>query len=125
MIEPPRQFFRRRVFEVDNGVLVRVKHREVKQVARPVQQARVFDLRFGMDAFFVEACEGSRLSYTVEAVPVIKKTKVHEIVLGTLSLVLCASISRTKYKALSSNINMINFYRARLLSQSPIPPLTR
>jgi hypothetical protein len=77
MIEPPREFIRRRVFEIDNRVLVGIKHTEVKQIAWPVQQSGVIHDRFRMDAFFVEACERGRRGDTVKAVTVIKDAQFH------------------------------------------------
>ena len=42
-----------------------------------MQQARVVDLGFRMNAFFVEASESSRRSDTVKAVAVVKDAKFH------------------------------------------------
>src|SRR5215204_2779960 len=77
MIEPPGKFFRCSVFEIDYGVLIRIKQREVKQVAWTVQQSGVVDFSFGMNPFFIEARESRCGSDTVEAVTVIQEAKVH------------------------------------------------
>src|SRR5213083_226193 len=72
MIEPPGQFFGRRVLEIDDRILV-----TVKQVTRAMQQTGVLDLRFGMDLFFIKACEGGGRGDAVEAVAVIKQAQFH------------------------------------------------
>ena len=72
MIEPPRQFLGSCVLEIDDRILVGIKHGQVKQVAGAVQQTRVADFGFRIDAFFIEASEGRRGSDSVEAVTVIK-----------------------------------------------------
>src|ERR1051326_4843558 len=77
MIEPPRQLVRRGVFEVDDGILVGIKHRVVEEIAGPVQQPGVVDLGFRMNAFLVEASESGRRSDTIEAVAVVQETKFH------------------------------------------------
>src|ERR1043165_9786176 len=77
MIEPPRQLLRRRILEIDDRILVGIKHRVVEEIAGPVQQPGVIDLGFRMDAFLVEASESGRRRDAVEAVAVVEKTKFH------------------------------------------------
>src|SRR5687767_5163374 len=77
MVEPPRQSFRRRIFEIDNRVLFGVKHVEVKQIAGTMQQSSVVDLCVGIDPFFVEPRERCGRRYSVEAMTVIKDAKFH------------------------------------------------
>src|SRR6266568_3571367 len=77
MIEPPGQFFGRRVLEIDDRILVTVKHLLVKQVTRAMQQTGVLDLRFGMDLFLIKACEGGGRGDAGEAVAVIKQAQFH------------------------------------------------
>jgi hypothetical protein len=73
MIEPPGELLGSCVLEVDDRVLVRIKHSQVKQISRPVQQACVINFRFRMDALFVETSEGRCGSDPVETVSVIKE----------------------------------------------------
>ena len=112
MIEPPRQFFRSGVFEIDDGILVGVKHREVKQVAGSVQKSGVIDFGFGMDTFFVEARKSRCGSDPVEAVTVIQEAKFHlmakEQILATISMAqsddkLVADIQMTLIKSICIN----------------------
>ena len=80
MIEPPREFLGSCVLEIDDRVLVGVKHCQVKQVTGTVQQSRVADLGFRMDSFFIEASKRRSGSNSVEAMAVVKDAKVHFIV---------------------------------------------
>src|ERR1700720_1625837 len=72
MIEPPGQFVRRRIFKIDDRILVAIKHFFVKEIAWTMQQSVVVDLCLGMDPFFIETCEGGGRSNAVKAVAVIK-----------------------------------------------------
>src|SRR5579885_1207949 len=73
MVEPPRQLVRRAVLEINDGVLVAVEHRLVEERARRVQQRRVRDFGFAVDARAVEAREGCGGGHAVEAVAVIEQ----------------------------------------------------
>src|SRR6478609_3898587 len=50
MIKPPRQFLRRGVLEVDNGVLIRIQQTLIKEVAGPMQQAGVIHFSSGVNS---------------------------------------------------------------------------
>ena len=78
MIEPPGQLFRRRILEIDDGVLVAIEHGFIKQVARTMQQTGVTDISIRVDSFIVETRKGCRRSNAVEAVAVIKHAKFHK-----------------------------------------------
>src|SRR5262249_22954646 len=63
--------------EIDDRILVRIKHGHVKQIAGAMQKSGVIDFCIRMDAFFVEAREGRRGSDAVEAVTVIQDAELH------------------------------------------------
>src|SRR5260370_37772875 len=75
MIEPPGQPFRGRILEINNGVFVAIKHSQVKQIARAMQQYGVVDVSFGMNAFFVETRKGSGWSEAIRAETMVETTK--------------------------------------------------
>jgi hypothetical protein len=77
VIEPPRQFLGSCVFEIDDRILVGIKHLEVKQVTGAVQQSRVADFGFRMDPFFIEASKRRRGGNSVETMAVVKDAKIH------------------------------------------------
>jgi hypothetical protein len=77
MIEPPGQLFRGRILEINDGVFVAIKHSQIKQIARAMQQSGVVDVSFGMKSFFVETGKGRGGSDAIEAVTMIEQTKFH------------------------------------------------
>src|SRR5215470_17343500 len=77
MIEPPRQFWRRRVLEIDNRIFIAVEHVFVEKIAGPVQQTAVVHLSLLIDSFVIKPGEGGRRSDAVKAVTVIKDAKFH------------------------------------------------
>ena len=60
MIEPPGQARIRRVFEIDDGVLVSVKHAFAEQVVGLMGQAREREFRTGMEPPLDKSAEKSR-----------------------------------------------------------------
>ena len=77
MIEPPGKLFRRRILEVDDRILVTVKHVLVKQIAGTMQQTLVLDFGVRVNALPVEAREGCGRSHAIEAMAVVKQAKFH------------------------------------------------
>ena len=77
MIEPPSEFLRRGVFEIDDGILIAVKHRHVEEIPGPMKQTFVLDFRVGMNSFFVESRKGCGRRDPVKTMTVIKQTKFH------------------------------------------------
>ena len=60
MVEPPGDLRRRRIFEIDDGVLVAGKFAFIEQRAGAMQQARVFELRLLADALAIKTAEYRR-----------------------------------------------------------------
>jgi hypothetical protein len=79
VIEPPGKFFGCGVFEIDDRILIAVKHGHVEKISRSMEKAFVVDLSFRMDAIFVKTSKGRRRRDAVETMTVIKKTKFHFI----------------------------------------------
>src|SRR5207302_7287129 len=78
MIEPPRQFLRRRVLEIHDRVFIPVEHRLVEEeIAGPMKQASVCNFRIAVNSFEIKARECGRRSHAVKAVAVIKDAKFH------------------------------------------------
>ena len=92
MIEPPGQSFRGRILEINDRVFVAIKHSQVKQIARAMQQSGVVDVSFGVNAFFVKTRKGSGGGDAIEAVTMIEQTKSHlkvqkeRVILATYTL---------------------------------------
>lgn len=55
MVEPPGDFARTRIFEIDDGVFVAIKIGFVEERAGAVQQARVYKINVVADALSVKA----------------------------------------------------------------------
>ena len=72
MIEPPRQFGRRRVLEIDNGILVTVEHSFVKKIAWSMQESAIFNVRSAIDSFVVKPAEYGRRSDAVKTMAMIE-----------------------------------------------------
>src|SRR5690349_13769895 len=124
MIEPPRRLLRRRIFEIDDRILVGVKHRVVEEIAGPVQQPGVIDLGFRMNAFLVEASESGRRSDTVEAVAVVQETKFHaQSLQGSITFAAAADVG-VSFEAMnlstSSSINSPFTTHAFSVNKSPL-----
>jgi hypothetical protein len=60
VIEPPGQFWRVAVFEIDYGVLIAVEQPGVKQRARAMNHRLINDLPIWMDPFPVKLRKDSR-----------------------------------------------------------------
>src|ERR1043165_5254229 len=91
MIEPPGEFFRRRVLEINNGILITVEHISVEeQIAGTMQQTAVRNIGVRVNPFEVKTREGGCRGHAVKAVPVIKDAKFHGVTekLAILAIVL-------------------------------------
>jgi hypothetical protein len=71
MIEPPGQFRRVAVFEIDDGVLVAVEQPGVKKRARSMDYRLINDLPVGMDSLSVKPRKDRRGRNPVETISVI------------------------------------------------------
>ena len=77
MVEPPRQAFVGRIFEIDDRVFVAVELIFVKRVAGAVHRRRIRDFRVRIYLSAVKFCKESGRRNAVEAVSVIKNAKFH------------------------------------------------
>ena len=58
MIEPPGELVRGRILEIDDGILVSVKHVFVEQVAGTMQQPLILHFGFGTNQLFIKPGKG-------------------------------------------------------------------
>jgi hypothetical protein len=72
VIEPPRDFGRGRVFEVDNRVLVTCEFALVKERSGTVNQAVIFVGGLAVDALAVEAREKGRRASPIKTLVVVE-----------------------------------------------------
>ena len=72
MIEPPGQLRRWRIFEVDDRVLVSIKHLFIKQIARSMKQPAVMNIGAGNNSLAIKPGECCRRGNAVKAVAVVK-----------------------------------------------------
>ena len=78
MIEPPGQFVRRRILEIDDRVFIAIEHFFVEQnIARAMQQTAVINLGVWIDSLMIKTREGGRGSHAIKTVAVIKDAKFH------------------------------------------------
>ncbi len=73
MVEPPRHTRRRRVFEINDGILVAVEHLFVEERVGPVEQPAIGDFSAGANLRAVEARENGGGSDAVETVAVVEQ----------------------------------------------------
>jgi hypothetical protein len=77
MIKPPSQTIRSRIFEINNRILIAVKHLQVEERTRTVQKAPVLDLGVRTNSFLVKAGEGSGRGDSIETMAMVKQAKFH------------------------------------------------
>src|SRR5258706_5632432 len=77
MVKPPSQFWRSRVLEMDDRVLLTVKLAFVKQLGGPMSQSCVFEARLGIDLGLVEPREDGGRSRAVETLVVKEDANMH------------------------------------------------
>src|SRR3954452_7354628 len=79
MIEPPRNFLRRGVFEVEDGIFVAIKIFFVEQSAGTMHEARVAELHVAFHALSIEPRKDSRRTSAVETLIVIEDPNLQPI----------------------------------------------
>jgi hypothetical protein len=77
VVEPPGDFARGRVLEIDNGILVAGKIVLVKQGAGAVQQAHIFKLDIVPNTLAIEAREEGGGASSIKTAVVIENANVH------------------------------------------------
>lgn len=77
MIEPPRESFGGSVLEVDDCILIAVKHVQVEESTGTVGQSGVVDFGERFYSFFIEPRECCCGRNSIETMTVIKQTKFH------------------------------------------------
>src|ERR1700733_10915196 len=72
VIEPPGNFRRAGIFEIDDGVLIAIKLRFIEQRARAMEEAGIDEVHVAAHAFAIKAAEERRRACPVKTLVVIK-----------------------------------------------------
>src|SRR6516164_1720010 len=106
VVKPPRQAFGAAILEVDDGVLVAVKHGFVKELAGAVHQPQVMDLRSRIDPSLVQPGEERGRTSAVKTTVVEANANSHKTIPLRLAPCTSASLGRKLVK-LRSQIQIV------------------